>query len=82
MKRSPSLQSPGTSRGLLLLFHASVDCAFGYGLEHLDSFPNTHLGTIGKAGPKGKPGTGRCGALVEVAAGVDFLDCRFERLDL
>jgi len=32
----------------IMLGHASLDRILGYGLKHLDSFNNTHLGIIGK----------------------------------
>lgn len=35
--------------GILLFGHSSFDRMMGYGLKHLDSFNNTHLGLIGKA---------------------------------
>ena len=38
--------------GLIILAHASLDRAFGYGLKYPDSFDHTHLGWIGKS--KGK----------------------------
>jgi hypothetical protein len=34
--------------GLILLGHASLDRAFGYGLKYVDSFHHTHLGKIGR----------------------------------
>ncbi len=34
--------------GLVLLFHSSTGRVLGYGLKHLDSFQDTHLGMIGK----------------------------------
>lgn len=39
--------------GWLLLGHASLDRAFGYGLKYPDSFQNTHLGAIGPAARRG-----------------------------
>jgi len=38
--------------GLLLLFHASVDRALGFGLKYTDSFRSTHLGEIGRETPR------------------------------
>ena len=35
--------------GALLLFHASVDRALGFGLKYGDSFRHTHLGEIGRS---------------------------------
>lgn len=34
--------------GVILLAHASLDRALGYGLKHQDAFSHTHLGWIGK----------------------------------
>lgn len=34
--------------GIILFAHSNMDRVFGYGLKHLDSFQNTHLGIIGK----------------------------------
>lgn len=33
--------------GIILFAHSSMDRIFGYGLKHIDSFRNTHLGKIG-----------------------------------
>ncbi len=38
-----------TAIGILLFAHASFDRIWGYGLKYLDSFSNTHLGSIGKS---------------------------------
>lgn len=34
--------------GILLFAHSSFDRILGYGLKHVDSFHNTHLGRIGR----------------------------------
>ncbi len=36
--------------GLIIFAHSSFDRMLGYGLKHIDSFHNTHLGRIGKQG--------------------------------
>jgi hypothetical protein len=37
--------------GVMLLAHASLDRALGYGLKHQDAFTHTHLGWIGRGTP-------------------------------
>ena len=37
--------------GIVLFAHSTLDRVFGYGLKHLDSFANTHLGQIGGGAP-------------------------------
>ncbi len=49
LANQPALQFAGW----LLLGHASLDRAFGYGLKYPDSFHNTHLGPIGPAARRG-----------------------------
>jgi hypothetical protein len=36
--------------GIIIFAHSSLDRIFGYGLKNADSFQNTHLGKIGRAG--------------------------------
>ncbi len=33
--------------GVILFSHSAMDRIFGYGLKYLDSFKNTHLGSVG-----------------------------------
>jgi Domain of unknown function (DUF4260) len=37
-----------TAIGILLFAHASFDRIWGYGLKYVDSFKNTHLGSLEK----------------------------------
>ncbi|WP_217988393.1 DUF4260 domain-containing protein [Aliifodinibius salipaludis] len=44
------MESPATElAGIILFAHSSMDRLFGYGLKHINSFRDTHLGKIGRS---------------------------------